>query len=767
MSARLSGACHAIVRNVLVSGNTHLCLLDKQLCTILQDTAQHEQPLEFRRAILYNPRHQKIRKEELMIRRNRSLSLTVALVLGMGWSTVFADTLVELKNGDRHSQGFQLASGEFTLEKGQTIGLSQVKQILYGVSGPSSLVTSSGTEGIEEVLRIASEASAFEAKYPDAGGIILLDDMDYRYRPDGTWVLRAHEIYKIKKEDHKALADQALGFTEGRERARLITARCISPTGTVFQANLAEMKITKPQLSPGMFLKYSFASVRIPGVEIGSIVEVVTEIDTYNPYNREFFFPSSYFQNRDPVFQSRMTVFTPQAKPLFWESRNFPTGQDKPAEYQDGEFRKYQWELRDVPPLVEEPLMPKGADSMPYVQAALFEGWDKVYDWINVYWKANTTPSPELASQALDIVKDAKTEDEKVARLYHWIEKNIRYIIIKGDAATLYGSYPAHETVAKQFGCCVDKAMVFSAMLNAVGVKNGPLLINAGSQEMSPRIANLNITHSISRVTRSDGSKYYLDSTGYHSRYPAFGCFDQGRNCLDPFDRSFDLIPMQKPDENQRRVVSTMSLDIGGTIAVHSERFFSGDREAGNRGFLKSMKPSEREKFFQGRVNSFGKGAVLENVELRNLDEVSKEMTIGLEYHISSYPRQIADLAIFQVPGFLEAMEFPEIALASRSYPIEYESTESHFDEGTISIPDGWRIRSLPEPLEIRNEFFAFSGSFKAVGERQIEYRGKFDRLAKRVPLSALSTLKNEVQRVEKFKNDRVFLVLLDSGKQR
>ncbi|RCK78400.1 MAG: putative cysteine protease [Candidatus Ozemobacter sibiricus] len=676
-----------------------------------------------------------------------------------------AGTLVELKNGERWaSAAFELASGEIRLEDGKIFPVAQVRKIRYGVTAGGTGGAASAAADLQEILRLASEAAAFEAKHPDAGGLVILDDMNYRYRPDGTWILRSRGVYKVKKEDHKAWADVTVAFTEGRERVWVLTARAISPSGEVTSANLDEVKITKPQMSPGMFLKYLYASTRIPGVEVGSLVEVVVEHETYNPYHREFFFPISYFQTGDPVFRSRLTITTPRDKPLFWEARNFPPGRDEPRQTEVEGGRQYVWELTEVPPLVEEPLMPKGADAMPYVQASLFEGWDKIYDWINTYWQANTTPTPELASQARQIVAGAATDDEKVARLYHWIQKNIRYIIIKGDAATVYGSYPAHETVAKQFGCCVDKAMVFSAMLNAVGIRNGPLLINAGSHALSPRIPNLNITHSISRITRADGSKYYLDATGYDYRYPTFSSFNQGRPVIDPFDRSFDVIPLPPPDHHQRHIISTMTLALDGTLAVQTERFYSGDFEAGTRGFLKSMKPAERRTFFELRVNSFGQGAALDGLEIRNLEEIEQPLTIGLTYRLPAYARFIADLAIFAVPGFLESLEFPELGVASRSYPIEYESTASHFDEGSIAIPAGWRVRSLPPPLEISTPFFTFSGSFTETADRRIVYKGRFDRLAKVVPLAALAEFRAQVRRVEKFKKDRIFLVREEGG---
>ncbi|MBI3038883.1 DUF3857 and transglutaminase domain-containing protein [bacterium] len=581
---------------------------------------------------------------------------------------------IELKTGEKFQGDFNFKDGKLLLGSGSNLDPLNVRHILFTENSKNASTSKVLSGSPEEVLALAASASAFEAGFPDAAGIILLDDWRHEYRPDGSFSVFVHFIAKVKKEHRKQWADQVIGFTEGRDKVHIKRARSINPDGKVYEADPGQMKINKPQISPGIFVKYMLAALRIPNVEIGSIVEVEWEIEDFNPYNREFFFPTNYFQGEDPVFLSRMMVEIPKEKTLFWETRNFPKGLESPAENLEGNVKRYTWELREVPPLVAEPLMPHSADSMPYVQASLFEGWEKIHDWINNYWKNNTTPSPELASQTIDLVKGLTTEEEKIAKIYHWIQKNIRYIIIKSDAATLYGSYPAHETVQKQFGCCVDKAMVFSAMLNAVGIKNGPLLINAYSHEMSKRIPNLHITHSISRITRANGQKMYLDSTGYDFRYPSFACGDQGRLCVDPFDRSVDFIPMQNPEDNLYQINSSMTLSLDGTIHVKSEKKYKGEMEAGARASMKAMKPAEREKFLSGRINGYAPSANLLNFSFENLEDIEKPYSYSFQYEITRYPREIADLMVFKVPGCLETLSFPEAAFASRSFPIEYES---------------------------------------------------------------------------------------------
>jgi len=690
--------------------------------------------------------------------------ICLIMIFTLPCSVLSAQSLVELKNGDRITESFTLRDKIIKTASGKLITPDKVKQILFGSGNQAGAGYATGTSDSVNVFALASQAAIFEAKYPDAGGIMLLDENRNIYNSDGTFKFQFHFIGRIKKEDHKSWADQIVTFTEGRDRVVFKVARCILPDGTVFNADISQMKISKPQISPGIFVKYMIASLHIPGAQIGSIIEVEWELETYNPFNREFFFPINYFQSREPVFISRLVIETPESKPLYWETRNFPQNMREPQQKVENGVRRYSWELRENIPLIEELYMPKSADSLPYVQASLFEGWDKIHDWINQYWVKNTTPSPELASKAVDLVKGLDKEDEKVAKIFHWVEKNIRYIIIKGDAATLYGSYPAHETLQKQFGCCVDKAMVFTAMLNAVGVKSGPLMINAGSHEMSKRIPNLTITHSITRVTRTDGKKYYLDSTSSHFKYPSLPCVDQGRLCIDPFDRSVDYIPMQKPEENLHKIISSMTLKLDGTLAASSIKKYTGESEAVARAIMKSKKPLEREKLLCDRINDYGKGATLIKFDFQNLEDIEKPYSYTFDYQISSYPREISDLMIFKIPGYLETLRFQEVAVASRSYPIEYDGTMMNVEEGSISFPQGIKIRSVPDNMEIKNDFLQFEGKFERVGDNLLKYKASFSRTAKLVPLNTFIKYKSDLEKIERFSQKRIFLVKEQQG---
>lgn len=668
--------------------------------------------------------------------------------------------LTETRSGNKIPGSFTFSGSDFTFEDGTKIPAAEIRRIWYNRISAGE-IQKGGIIGDRsaEALLLASESAAFNASHPDAQGILLLDDMKYEYRENGTWVLKSRIVALVLKESRKSWADRVIGFVDGRERVKFNHAYAISGDGVITSAKPDEMKITKPQIPPGTFVTIQLASLRIPGVEVGSIIDVETETETYNPYHKDFFFPIDYFQSSDPIFKSRMDIIIPQKRKLFWEARNFPDNVREPTITEESEKRIYTWESKMIAPIKEEYFMPRGADSMPYIQAALFEGWEKIYDWLSGYWRKNTRPSAELAEKAVELTADISDDDGKVAAIYHWIQKNIRYIIIKGDASTLYGSYPAHEVVQKQFGCCVDKAMVMSAMLNAIKIENGPLLINTGSHQLSSKIPNLSITHSISRISRNDGSKYYLDATGYDFRYPTMPESNYGHAVLDPFDRSYDIIPLPDPKLNMIETNATMTLDQSGKIEVSTLCSFTGSMEAGYRGYFKSIKPAEQSNYIRRLINSYSSGASLASFTFQNINDISLPFSFSYEYEIPDYVRKIADLGIMPIPGLLDHISFAETALSERVHPIKYDGTEAVFCHGMLNLPKEWQIRSLPKSLSIRNEWMTFTGEFKILGPKTVSFRVEYMRNANFIPVKEFTRYKADAEKIKKFGEERIFII--------
>ena len=206
------------------------------------------------------------------------------------------------------------------------------------------------------------------------------------------------------------------------------------------------------------------------------------------------------------------------------------------------------------------------------------------------------------------------------------------------------------------------------------------------------------------------------------------------------------------------RNIATMTLQPDGTIEVKLKKELTGESEVILRSHFKSMKPTEREENLTNQLNKFGQGVKLIKMNVENLESIEKPLLYSYEYSLSSYPREIADLSVFKIPGFLESLKFNEASLATRAYPIEYDSTSATVYQGVLTLPGLYKIRTVPDPLKIENPVFQFSGSYEKLDDRTLKYSGSMRFIAKKVPLEAYASFKEDLNRIERFARERIFL---------
>ncbi|MDD4005370.1 MAG: DUF3857 domain-containing protein, partial [Elusimicrobiaceae bacterium] len=450
--------------------------------------------------------------------------------------------IIVLRSGEDITARVSLISScTVKLENGTQLPRKDILEIqLAGQSAPQAAAIAVTERDKADAAAAFGQAREFGARYSGMNGLILLDSGEYVLKPDGTQVFRNHQIRQILKESLK----QQWGTVgscaeEGRERVRITKASVYAPDGAVYPLDPARIETSRPQDGSGdFFVAGNICSIyEMPNVQAGSIVDYETELETYNPFRRDFFFPGwGFADDQGPVRVSQVRVTVPASQDFFYSTRNFPApAPEQPAVTRASETRTYSWRLENIEPLAAEPNMPAYQNVAPFLLGSLFKNWGPVLDWTAGLYEERTKPSPELARFTLDLVKNCKTEDEKAAEIYHYVQKEIRYIALKVGVASGWGGYDANLTWKRRYGCCVDKALLLTAMLNAAGIKASPVLINTNDQaELDFRIPQLGFDHCIT-VAEISGRHVFLDSTGYDYRSPSIAGFDYGTVVLNIF----------------------------------------------------------------------------------------------------------------------------------------------------------------------------------------------------------------------------------------
>jgi len=593
--------------------------------------------------------------------------------------------------------------------------------------------------------------------FPGVGGIILVDDGEFVYHEDGTNSYRYHFAGLVLKEEMKSWAQVTVGFSEGRSRSRLLFGRSIAPDGTVHTLSPDDMKVGSPSEALSFFNpNRKVLSGVIPGVEVGSVVEYSYGFDYYSPEDPRLFSPGYYFQGTEPVAFSRVKVTVPKDTPFHYMTRHFPSAAAaEPITEETGDTIAYTWQLEDVPPITPEPYMPPQNDLVPFMEASVFETHEDVFELLGGLQRARIRLTSEIRAQVDEIVAGAETIDEKIARIYHWIQEYTRYISIKGSLGAGFSGHTAQETFENRYGDCTDKSVLFVTMLEGIGVDAYPIIVRTNDAGRAiTEIPTLSGNHCITEVCLPDRS-FYLDGTAQNYRYPYFRADDHGVSAFNGIRGDVRMIPVPPPSDNRRVSHLDVTLSPEGDAVVRTRNAYNGNIEAGVRGFWKRTREDNRKLMMAEYVNTISPGAVLDDFTLTELDDLAQPLEITIDYTLHGHAIRVRDLMYLKLPTL--ERDFPEAALETRRYPIQYHTTEERILEIDLVLPPGFRARWLPPPLEIVHPYVEYQARYEEA-EGRVRFRETYRRPERIVPVEDYPAYRDALRAIAAFTKQEIFL---------
>ena len=594
-------------------------------------------------------------------------------------------------------------------------------------------------------------------QFPGVPGIVLVDDGEFTLRPDGSNTYRYHFAGLVLKEEQKGWAQVSVGFTEGRSRARILYARSVSPDGIVSTLSPDEIKVASPTQEMVFFnphLKTLSGVVR--GVEVGSVVEYEYEHDYYNPEDPRLFSPGFQFQGAEPVLFSRVKVYVPSGTTYNYMTRNFPDPAlaEPVVEEKDG-VKTYCWTLENMAPITSEPAMPPTEDIVPMMESSIFKSHQEVYDLLRQLQAARMVPTAQIEAAVNQITDGANLIDDKIARIYHWVQEKTRYISIKGSLGAGFSGHTADETFENRYGDCTDKAILFATMLKVVGVDSYPLIVQTNDAGTAiTEIPTLSGNHCINEICVGDRS-FYLDTTAQDYRYPYFRSDDHDIFALNAIRGDIKRIPVPMPSDNRRLSRLNVKLSPEGDVEVKTNTEYNGSVEAGVRGFWKSAREDSRPMLMAQYVNSISPGAILDNFTLSKLEDLIEPLVMTLDYRLPGHAIRTGGVMYLTMPTL--ERDYAEVSLESRKFPIQYMTTEERILEIDLAMPEGFKAKWLPAALEINNPYLDYSAKYEE-RDGHVVFRESFQRLQRIVPVKDYATYRDALRSISAFSKQEIFL---------
>ncbi|WP_297331998.1 DUF3857 and transglutaminase domain-containing protein [Flavobacterium sp.] len=574
-------------------------------------------------------------------------------------------------------------------------------------------------------------------QYPSAGAVILYKKGSTYFDFDsaGDWILVTDVKARIKiyaKEGYNTANIEIPFYTGGarssQEEVNLIEAYTYNTEGGRVERTKARKE---NEFTEEYNEFYKIKKITLPAVKEGSVIEYHYQIKS--PFFRTI--PTWYFQGEMPINYMEYKINFPQyftynrilspylpvqeAQETVKVTKRFSNGSAKGGygtvngslQNQTGSITFYEiskkYVAENVPPLKDEAYVDNIKNYTSYVKHELAKTnlpnqieKNYVTDWFTVVQKiyGESAFGPQLKEKGYfeadlqPLLKQGMKQDEIINTIYTFVKDRMAY---NGR-----NTYEAVTGVTKAYtsktGSAGDINLMLISMLRSAGINANPVLLSTRDNGQVSFINRDEFNYVIATVESANG-RIYLDATDKNSKpglLPVRALNGTGRLIKDNYSsEEVNLSPLV----NSKELVVVM-----GTIQAD--------------GSIKGQVRDQRYDYKAFLFNEKTDGqAAYKNVDISDYntvkaDDNTKPLTQSYNFSTSNAVEIIGGKMYISPMLFFAQTENP-FKSESRNYPIDFIYPSQERYTISLTLPDGYTVETLPEPVQM--EMPAKIGSFR------------------------------------------------------
>ncbi len=576
----------------------------------------------------------------------------------------------------------------------------------------------------------ASAKGVTANRFPDADMVTIEDKIHTKYSADGTYQMWDDEwIMPLTEKGRRELSTITLGVTLRYGDAAI---ECVEIIGTNGVVRTVDFKKTLKMATDNRYMGSNIYDpldknlmCAVPGLAVGEIRHVRYTRRALKARMKNTWADLSMLEYTSPIIATTISVDQPNDLPVVHAEVRHPFSNTvtRAANKALGNNRTLlSWTAKDVPQAFPEPKMPPMYTQTQLLMHSTIKTWQDVSKW---YWQlclprlAATTP--EMTNEVKRLVKDCRTDMDKVRAIFKFVSQEIRYMGLTTETeAPGYEPHDVKMTFENRYGVCRDKAALLAALLQIAGIKAYPVLIHVDAKK-DPQIPIPFFNHAITAVEILD--KRQENETGYDGRYWLMDPTDESARDIFPSylsNRSFivarpegdelrtsPVVPVQR---NNMDVQASGMLNADGSALVKYEITFGGINDNAFRDALLRKTPQERNEMFERFFKRISNGAELLGLkitpaDLRNTDETLKAV-VDVRFHdlvLNGEEREELSIPLFTREMNLASMMLEEnTSLETRRFPLVFSTTVGAREVLKLELPEELgAVEKLPKAFAV------------------------------------------------------------------
>jgi hypothetical protein len=452
-------------------------------------------------------------------------------------------------------------------------------------------------------------------------------------------------------------------------------------------SNLIHRVLSFPAVDPGSCLavRYRKESIDAPG-QLDGIVR---------------------FQFEEPILSKELKIILPSEKSLKYEI----LGLD--AEFRveaSGPDQVYTLTASDRPQVKPEEHMPPLEEIGARVVFSTYPDWPEACRAFSRSFEQAVRPTAEIKALASDLIKGAGTPEERAARLFLFVAKDVRSVSLPFGE----GGLDVHEagTVLKnRYGDWKDKSALLTALLQAAGLEAFPVLANSRAIPVVMEVPTLKQFDCVLVAVPQSSGFLFLDPFGGKSQVGfVSGAHRSLGLMIKPGAPEFCVIRNLPGTENTSRNEIVGQVDDRGDMRGKIVSEVSGVFDQWARQALMDRTEKERQEDFADTLNKLQEDTQAGSLRVSDLQDLRTPVKVNQEFLARRYALfqgKVVLLAIPDVPyEFAGQGLVPR--LAKRQYCLRLPAEAALSLTFRLKVPAGFKLLYLPESFSLEKDFGRF-----------------------------------------------------------
>jgi tetratricopeptide (TPR) repeat protein len=561
-----------------------------------------------------------------------------------------------------------------------------------------------------------------------------------RFENDGSE--RREQTARVRVQSDagvQRMGQLVFGYSSANERMEMAYVRVRRADGTVIAATAADVQdLPSPVAREApVYSDFREKHITVPGLQPGQELEYSIVVRTEKPLIPGHFWMDYTFEKKAIVLDEELEVSLPRERAI--KLKTLPGFEPQVSD--EGGRRVYGWTSSNRKRESDEdkkkkPKRPR--PELPDIELSTLSSWDEVGRW---YWdlqKDRISPTAAVRAKAAELVRDKKTDLEKIEALYGFVATNFHYVSLSFGLGR-YQPHAAGEILANRYGDCKDKHTLLAALLESVGLHAYPALINS-SREIDPEVPSPSQFDHVITVVPLHEQNVWMDTTTEVAPFRLLAFSLRNKQALViPGDRPASLVqtPADPPFPNLQVMEIGGKISDLGKLEATVRQTVRGDNELALRAAFRRISPSQWKDLVQTLNVFYALPGEVSEVQAGDPADISKPF--HFEYRVSQ-PNYLDWSARKTQPAlFLPMLGLPEADTEAeeRNEPLRLGAPAEVDVRLKLELPRRYSVRA-PVAVTVKRDYGEYRATYSLEDNRVTAERVLVTRVSE-LPASRVS----------------------------